>query len=33
LVWDKAADKFTDEAINAANLMKEYHNGFKLPVV
>ncbi len=33
LSWDKAAGKFTDEAVNAKFLMKEYHNGYKLPVV
>jgi predicted dehydrogenase len=33
LVWDKAAEKFTDEKINEQYLMKEYHNGYVLPVV
>jgi predicted dehydrogenase len=28
--WDKAAGRFTDEAINREYLMKEYHNGYKL---
>jgi predicted dehydrogenase len=32
LVWDKAAGKFTDEKINNAYLMKEYHNGYRLPM-
>lgn len=33
LEWDKAAGKFTDEKINKEYLMKEYHNGYKLPMV
>lgn len=33
LTWDTAAGKFTDEQINAAYLMKEYHNGYTLPVL
>jgi predicted dehydrogenase len=33
LDWDKAADKFSDEKINADYFMKEYHNGYKLPVL
>jgi len=33
LSWDKGAGKFTDEAVNAKFLMKEYHNGYKLPMV
>jgi predicted dehydrogenase len=33
LSWDKAAGKFTDETINQQYLMKEYHNGYKLPVI
>jgi predicted dehydrogenase len=33
LVWDKAVGKFTDEKINEEYLMKEYHNGYKLPVI
>lgn len=33
VVWDKAAEKFTDEALNREYLMKVYHNGYKLPVV
>ncbi len=33
LTWDKAAGKFTDENINRQYLMKEYHNGYKLPIV
>jgi predicted dehydrogenase len=31
VVWDKAAEKFTDEKLNKQYLMKEYHNGYKLP--
>jgi predicted dehydrogenase len=33
LVWDKADEKFTDEKINTEYLMKEYHNGYTLPLV
>lgn len=33
VVWDKAAQKFTDEKLNKEFLMKAYHNGYKLPVV
>jgi hypothetical protein len=33
LAWDKAAGKFTDDKINQEYLMKEYHNGYKLPVI
>lgn len=33
LTWDKAAGKFTDEKINSEFLMKEYHNGYKLPTI
>lgn len=33
LVWDNARGRFTDEAINKKYLMKEYHNGYKLPKV
>lgn len=31
VVWDKAAGKFTDEDLNRQYLVKEYHNGYKLP--
>lgn len=31
LSWDKAAGKFADEKVNREYLMKEYHNGYKLP--
>jgi predicted dehydrogenase len=33
LVWDKAKEKFTDDKVNAAYLMKAYQNGYKLPVI
>jgi len=33
LVWDKEQSKFTDDAINDKYLMKEYHNGYQLPVI
>jgi predicted dehydrogenase len=33
LFWDKSAGKFTDEKINDLYLMKEYHNGYTLPVI
>ena len=33
LNWDAAKKRFTDEAINKEYLMKEYHNGYKLPKV
>lgn len=33
LSWDKGAGKFTDEKVNAGFLVKEYHNGYKLPLV
>jgi predicted dehydrogenase len=33
LTWDKAKGSFTDEAVNKKYLMKEYHNGWKLPRV
>jgi hypothetical protein len=32
-VWDKAAGKLTDEKLNKQYLMKEYHNGYKLPLM
>lgn len=31
LSWDKDKAKFTDNAINREYLVKEYHNGYKLP--
>ncbi|HKB45400.1 MAG TPA: Gfo/Idh/MocA family oxidoreductase [Chitinophagaceae bacterium] len=33
LEWDMSKERFTDEAINKQYLMKEYHNGYKLPMV
>jgi predicted dehydrogenase len=30
IVWDKAAEKFTDNSLNDKYMMKEYHNGYKL---
>jgi hypothetical protein len=30
-VWDKVAEKFTDEKLNKQFMMKPYHNGYKLP--
>jgi predicted dehydrogenase len=33
VVWDKTAGKFTDEKLNRQYMMKEYHNGYKLPVI
>lgn len=33
LEWNKTTERFTDESINKEYLMKEYHNGYKLPVV
>jgi predicted dehydrogenase len=33
VVWDNAANKFTDENINRQYMTKEYHNGYKLPVI
>jgi len=33
LVWDGTKERFTDEDINKQYLLKEYHNGYKLPVV
>jgi predicted dehydrogenase len=33
LSWDKARREFTDPGINKKYLVKEYHNGYKLPVL
>lgn len=33
LVWDKAKGQFTDDKVNKKYMMKEYHNGWKLPKV
>jgi predicted dehydrogenase len=31
VVWDRAGEKFTDDNLNNKYMMKEYHNGYKLP--
>ena len=31
VVWNKEAGKFADDKLNKQYLMKEYHNGYKLP--
>jgi len=33
LAWDAKAGKFDEEKINQQYLVKEYHNGYKLPMV
>jgi hypothetical protein len=33
LVWDEKAGKFEEDKINQQYLVKEYHNGYKLPMV
>ena len=33
LEWNDTEHQFTDHAINKQYLMKEYHNGYKLPVI
>ena len=33
LLWDRSKNAFTDNAINQQYLMKEYHNGYRLPKV
>lgn len=33
LEWNDAAHEFTDKGVNREYLMKEYHNGYKLPKV
>jgi len=33
LVWDEKAGKFDEDKINQEYLVKEYHNGYKLPMV
>ena len=33
LTWNKEKNQFTDKEVNKKYLMKEYHNGYKLPVV
>lgn len=33
LTWDKAKEAFTDNKVNKEYLVKEYHNGYKLPKI
>ena len=33
LTWDKERGRFTDEEVNAAYLLKQYHNGYSLPKI
>ena len=33
LTWDKEKGRFTDEEVNAAYLLKQYHNGYSLPKI
>jgi hypothetical protein len=33
LAWDRASGKFTDQAVNDAYLLKQYHNGYSLPKI
>ncbi len=33
LAWDRASAKFTDQAVNDAYLLKQYHNGYSLPKI
>ncbi|MCH5599972.1 hypothetical protein [Niabella ginsengisoli] len=33
VVWDKAAEKFTDNKLNKEYMMAPYHNGYSLPKV
>lgn len=33
LNWDKTAGKFSNEKVNEEYLMREYHNGYKLPML
>ena len=33
LIWDKGNERFTNVAVNAKYLEKEYHNGYKLPKI
>ena len=33
LVWNKAGQKFTDDAVNKEYFLAKYHNGYKLPKV
>jgi predicted dehydrogenase len=33
LTWDKEKGRFTDEEVNAAYLLKQFHNGYSLPKI
>lgn len=33
LAWDRSNEKFTDQAVNDAYLLKQYHNGYTLPKI
>ena len=33
LTWNKERGRFTDEEVNAAYLLKQYHNGYSLPKI
>ena len=33
LAWDRSNGKFTDQAVNDAYLLKQYHNGYTLPKI
>ena len=33
LEWDATKKQFTDDKINSQYLLKEYHNGYKLPKI
>jgi hypothetical protein len=33
LEWNNARHEFTDHTVNKEYLVKEYHNGYKLPKV
>ena len=33
VIWNKTTGKFTDEKLNQKYLMKEYHNGYRLPAI
>jgi len=33
LSWDREGGKFTDGKVNKKYLMKEYHNGYRLPTI
>lgn len=33
IMWDKAAGRFTNKAVNEKYLMSKYHNGYQLPKI